>query len=138
MSDHYPPRPPGSGPYPGFGPGGSGPPPPPPAPGAYVPPPIPVVYGQVMAPYGAYQPAKSTNGFAIASMVIGIVSSLACYLGIFTGVLGLVLGLVALSQIRAAPERIGGKGMAIAGIVTSTIAIVIWVGLIVLIGLLDQ
>jgi hypothetical protein len=58
------------------------------------------------------QPAP-VNGLAIASLVLGILCCLP--------VVGLVLGLIALGQIRKKGER--GRGMAIAGIVLG------WVGI---------
>lgn len=62
-----------------------------------------------------------TSGMAIASLVLGIV-------GIFSAGLaaipGLVLGTVALVQIRASHGRLVGKGLAIAGVSLSALAIV--------------
>ncbi|MFE7841006.1 DUF4190 domain-containing protein [Streptomyces sp. NPDC057474] len=62
-------------------------------------------------PYPALRPPPPVNGFAIAALVLGVL----CFL---PGV-GLLLGIVALVQIRKKGER--GKGMAVAGIVLSTI-----------------
>jgi hypothetical protein len=77
--------------------GGSGTPPPPP------PPPPP--------PGGGYQPvAAGNNGFAVASLVLGI---LGC-LGI-AAILAVVFGFIARSQIRKSGQA--GDGMAVAGIV---------------------
>ncbi|MFM9372019.1 DUF4190 domain-containing protein [Streptomyces sp. Da 82-17] len=59
-------------------------------------------------PYG---PAPTTNGLAVTSMVLGILCILPP--------LGLVLGLVALSQIKRTGQR--GKGMAVAGVTLSSI-----------------
>lgn len=62
-------------------------------------------------------------GFAIASMVCGIVSLLCCCLSLFSLVLGIaavVLGVIAING------KYEGKGMAIAGIVTGGIGICIW------------
>lgn len=61
--------------------------------------------------YPALQPPPPVNGLAIAALVLGVL----CFL---PGV-GLLLGVVALVQIRKKGER--GKGMAVAGIVLSTI-----------------
>jgi hypothetical protein len=70
------------------------------------------------APYGyqpAYQVQRSTNGLAIASMVLGI-------LWIYWGgsILALIYGYVARRQIRERQQA--GDGMAITGIVLG------WVG----------
>ncbi|MDX2691324.1 MULTISPECIES: DUF4190 domain-containing protein [Streptomyces] len=61
--------------------------------------------------YPALRPAPPVNGLAIAALVLGVL----CFL---PGV-GLMLGVVALVQIRRKGER--GKGMAVAGIVLSAI-----------------
>jgi hypothetical protein len=63
-------------------------------------------------PYPQYAPRPSVNGLSIASLVVGIVCCVPP--------LGLVLGLIALSQIKKRGER--GKGMAIAGIALSSIS----------------
>lgn len=72
------------------------------------------VWGQGYSPYGRPSPI---NGVAIAALVLGIL----CFL---PGV-GLVLGIVALVQIRKRGER--GKGMAIAGSVLSCVGLALWV-----------
>ncbi|MBO9522202.1 MAG: DUF4190 domain-containing protein [Nocardioidaceae bacterium] len=96
--------------------------PPPPSPGQQ---PLPS-YGQQPPPppYGAppaYQPPRKTgtNGFAIASLVFGIIGG--C-------LLGLIFGIVALNQIKKNGQQ--GRGMAIAGIVLS----VLWFLVIVVLG----
>ena len=77
------------------------------------------------APYGFYPGAlpMSTNGLAIASMVCGIVGGFAC----IAWIPAIVMGFIALNQIKATDNRQPGRGMAIAGIVTG----VIWLVLIV-------
>ena len=65
-----------------------------------------------------------TSGFAIASLVFGI-------LGLFTlglgGVLGVILGIIAVVQIGGAPERLRGQGLAIAGICCSVVTLLLGV-----------
>ena len=58
-------------------------------------------------------------GLAVASMVLGILSLLlVCVaIGYVLAVIGLILGIVSLSQ------NYGGKGMAIAGVTTSSITL---------------
>jgi len=70
----------------------------------------------------AYQPSKSipsgnrtTSGLAITSLVLGI-SSFICT--ILTGLAAIILGVVALSKISSSNGRLGGSGLAIAGIIT--------------------
>lgn len=74
------------------------------------------------APYGPYgfRPPPATNGLAIASLVFGILW--------IVPVLGLVLGLVALRQIRRRGEQ--GRGMAIGGAVMSAAGTVAWAGMV--------
>jgi Domain of unknown function (DUF4190) len=92
------------------GPGAPPPPPPPPPPGGQWQP----------APGGPVGPTKN-NGMAIAALVCGI----AGFLCLIPGVLGIVFGFMAKSQIRQSNGAQTGDGMATAGIVLGFI----WVGL---------
>lgn len=68
-------------------------------------------------PYGAYgAPAPKTNGLAIASLVASVISL--CGLG---SIAGIVLGVVALNQIKVSGES--GRGLAIAGIVVGAVTL---------------
>jgi hypothetical protein len=70
---------------------------------------------------GAPAPAttpRTTNGLAIASMVLGIV-----WVYWIGSILALIFGYIAKGQINQSAGRQGGKGMAIAGIVLG------WVGI---------
>ena len=81
-------------------------------------------YGGVMAP---------NHGPAIASMVLGICSLVVWYAGIVTGIIGLALGLSSLKHVQPrGPKR--GRGMAIAGITCSIIALVLWILVIILVA----
>jgi len=70
-----------------------------------------------------------TNGLAIAGMVLGIVGALVAWVPCFGWILGIILGIIgaALSGIGLAQAgKIGsGKGMAIAGLILSIIAIIL-------------
>ncbi|MCZ0704137.1 hypothetical protein J2T56_002384 [Natronobacillus azotifigens] len=66
-----------------------------------------------------YRPAPPTNGKAIASMVIGILSIIIVWLGVVLGIIGIVLANRSLKEITATEQ--GGRGMAIAGLTTSII-----------------
>ncbi|MFB7030383.1 MULTISPECIES: DUF4190 domain-containing protein [unclassified Streptomyces] len=88
-----------------------------PAPGPYTSPGMPYAAGPYgppggpgTGPYG--QPARSTNGLAVASLVSGIVCCLPP--------LGLILGLVALPQIRKKDQA--GRPLAITGMVFSAVS----------------
>ncbi len=66
------------------------------------------------------------NGLAIASLVLGIVSFVICLPGVLTAIIGLVLGILALTRIANNPQGQGGKGAAIAGVILSPLALVLW------------
>ncbi|MEV7978872.1 DUF4190 domain-containing protein [Streptomyces sp. NPDC086519] len=94
--------------YPQYPQGPYGQQPPQPYPGPYQP------WGQG---YGPHVPQPPVNGLAIASLVLGL---LCCLPGV-----GLVLGLIGLSQIRRRGER--GKAMAVIGSVFSSVGLALWV-----------
>jgi len=71
--------------------------------------------------YG-YAPAR-TNGFAVASLVLGLVGWLPCGIG---SVLAIVFGFVARSQIKSSGGQQVGSGMATAGIVLGFIGAGFW------------
>jgi Domain of unknown function (DUF4190) len=80
-------------------------------------------YGQPgYGPYGAPPPSRPTNGMAVASLVLGIIGLVSCGL---TSIIGAILGHVAINRIKRTGEE--GQGMAMAGLITSYIAIVLWV-----------
>jgi Domain of unknown function (DUF4190)/Septum formation len=68
--------------------------------------------------YTAAQPASGTNGFAIASFILGLIGG---------SLLSVIFGIIALNKLRARPQR--GKGLAIAGLCLSGVWVV---GLVVL------
>jgi hypothetical protein len=99
-------------------------------PPSYGPPSGPPPYGPPSGPppYGP-PPTKKGAGLAIASMVVGIIALLLSWIPIINNlaailaVVGLGLGIPAL--IRARRGTAGGTGMAITGLVTSVLAIVL-------------
>jgi len=62
-------------------------------------------------------PYPQASGFAIASLVLGIL-----WLYWIGSILALVFGYLARGEMRRDPQRVGGRGMALAGIVLG------WVG----------
>lgn len=82
--------------------------------------------------YGTPQQPRpaTTNGFAVASLVLGIV-----WFGGLGAILALVFGYTALSQINRSAGYEGGRGMAIAGIVLGWIGVAGIVLMITLMGL---
>ena len=73
---------------------------------------------------------QRTNGYAIAGMVLGIISlfSFCCCVGLPFNLLGLIFSIVALMQINSQPETYSGKGLAIAGLITSGLSMVLGIG----------
>jgi len=68
--------------------------------------------------------APSTNGLAVASLVLGCLFCL-----MITGILAVIFGNVALSQIQRSQGAQRGRGLAIAGIVLG------WVGVAIIAAL---
>lgn len=77
--------------------------------------------------------ATPTSGLAIASMVCGIVSVILCYVNALAAIPAVICGHMALKQIRNAPVPVGGRGMAIAGLVTGYIGLTFQILMIVFI-----
>lgn len=75
---------------------------------------------QTYAPPQAYMQPPPSDGLAITSMILGIISILAScmYIGIIFGIPAVICGHMSLNKINKSPVAIGGKGMAIAGLVT--------------------
>jgi hypothetical protein len=99
----------------------------------------PAGYGQAPPPYGAPQPPAGfpppTNGKATASLIVGIttlVLSWCCGAGVF-GLIAIVLGVKGRSEIRRSGGAQSGEGIAMAGIVTGAIAILLGILVVVLI-----
>ncbi|GAA0396258.1 hypothetical protein GCM10009530_54740 [Microbispora corallina] len=94
-----------------------------PPPGPYAGPPADpygAPYGMPYPPYGQVPPRPRMNGFAVTSLVFGIIGGV---------LLSVVFGVIALRQIRRRGER--GRGLAVAGLVLSGA----WVAVIVAVAL---
>ena len=75
---------------------------------------------------------------ALLSMILGIVSvtiGFCCYFGVLTAPVAIGLGVYALSLIKKDPKKYGGKGMALAGIITGALYFVFLIIIILLYGL---
>jgi hypothetical protein len=81
------------------------------------------------------QPANSQ--IAVWSMITGLLSLLCCCGWYLVAPVAIVLGAVALSQLKRHPELTGG-GFAMAGIILGIVAILIWAALFVLVMLSPQ
>jgi hypothetical protein len=93
----------------------------PPAPTPPAPqPPAPSGYQAPDGNYGYSAPApQKTNGFAIASLVFGIIGGV---------LLALVFGYIALSQIKRSGGQQGGRGLALAGVTLGWV----WLGIVII------
>ncbi|MCI8339148.1 MAG: DUF4190 domain-containing protein [Lachnospiraceae bacterium] len=84
--------------------------------------------GQPYMGQGYMPQQKDPMGYAIAGMVLGIVSIVCCcspFVGGVTGVLGLIFSIMVLVQKRP------GKGMAIAGVICAAIGLILMVSMLV-------
>ena len=76
--------------------------------------------------YSTPQPQRQTRkGLAITSLVIGIISVPTLGLLVVGAMAGIALGAIALNRIKKEPMIYGGKGMAIAGIITSVVSLLL-------------
>jgi hypothetical protein len=95
--------------------------------------PGPPQYPAPEAPYSQYGQPQKTNGFAIASLVLGILGPCGLVIGL---ILAIVFGFIGLSQTKDGREK--GRGMAIAGLVCSGLWIVGLIGSVVLMVIFDH
>ena len=79
------------------------------------------------------QQAPRTSGLAITSMICGILGLIIPYLGFILAIIAIVFGSIAIHQTGSQPN-LGGRGMAIAGLVLGILAIALWAILISLIA----
>lgn len=70
---------------------------------------------------GALPEPPKTSGLAVASLVCGI-AGLCTFV---TAIVGVILGVIALRQIRRSNGRLGGDGLAIGGIATSCATLIV-------------
>jgi len=76
--------------------------------------------------YSDNQPQRQTrNGLAVASLVLGIISIPTLGLLGVGAITAIVLGSIALNRIKKEPAIHSGKGMAIAGIITSAVSLLL-------------
>lgn len=104
--------------------GGGGMSPPPPG-GGYVPPP-PSGYAAMSAAYAA----PRTDGLAIASLVIGILSivcTVAC-LGVVLGPTAAIMGFISRQRVASSGGALGGGTLAVIGLVLGILGFVASVG----------
>ncbi|WP_193211914.1 GYF domain-containing protein [Luteolibacter marinus] len=103
---------------------------------------VPELSGQ-LSPYAApssavpgyYPPAGiPSSGLAVASLVCGILSMVTfCMYGGIIGIPAVICGHLALSQIKSSAVPMAGRGMAIAGLVTGYLGLLVLASMITII-----
>ena len=78
----------------------------------------------------AYPTQRKTNGMAIAGLVLGILAFIQCCT-LLVGTLGIVFSCIAISQINKQPAEFTGKGMAVAGLITSAVGMLFNIALLI-------
>ena len=74
---------------------------------------------------------QSYQGFAITSMVLGILGLIGCWCGPVLGIVAIIFGVVANNGMKKS-NNFEGKGMATAGVVMGIISTVLWTLFIIL------
>lgn len=72
------------------------------------------------------------SGCAIASLVCGIISLMGCMYTGWIGIAAIICGHIAMSQMKKTP--LNGKGLAIAGLITGYIGILLTLILVIIMG----
>lgn len=74
-----------------------------------------------------------SKSLATASMILGIVGITVGWMcfGPIPGIASIILGAVALSQIKKTPDRVTGKQMAWAGIITGGVTVLLYIGVMI-------
>lgn len=105
--------------------GGFGAPPPGgPPPGGFGAPGVPPYGGPPYGATGAYNTGAKRSGMAVASLVLGIIGLIACFL-VLPSILAIVFAFVAFGAIKRSPQTVGGKGLATAGLVTGIVGLLV-------------
>jgi hypothetical protein len=75
---------------------------------------------------------RRTNPFALWGMILGILATVCCFcccLNVPLGALGLVFSIIGLLQINENPDMYEGRGLAVVGIVLSSVGLLCGLGL---------
>jgi hypothetical protein len=79
---------------------------------------------------------RATSGKATAALILGLLAC-PCVIGnVLTGAPAIIFGAIALGDINKSGGRLGGKGLALTGIITGALGVFILAPLAVMIGLL--
>ncbi len=79
------------------------------------------------SPVDMYAEPERTSISAILSLVLGL---LGCCGGL-TSIFAILLGIFGIMKIKSSKGRVGGMGLAIAGLIIGLITLVIWIGLLI-------
>ena len=88
-------------------------------------------YSPPGVPGGMYYQAPPTSGLAITSMVCGILGLVTCLM--LPGIPAVICGHMALNRIADPSMRLGGRGMAIAGLIMGYLSLLFIVGFFMMI-----
>jgi hypothetical protein len=94
--------------------------------------------GAEYAPGAGYAPQGAVTrrtGLAVASLVVGILSLLTFSLFFVGALAALVMGIVAVKRAGRQPNVYGGRGLAVGGIVTSALSLVVAVPLALILAI---
>ena len=94
-------------------------------------------------PY-AYLRPKSTSGYSITSLVLGILSFLVCcclpsrlfaIISLIVSITAIVMGILGIKQVNQNPFELDGKGLSVTGIVASSISLLLALILIIMMSI---
>ena len=89
----------------------------------------PVVWRAPPPPVYVKQPSQ---GLALASMITAIAGWVVGCFGPLPGIAALIMGMMALSQIKKSPESTGGKAFALVGVIVGGMSILLYATLIII------
>lgn len=67
-----------------------------------------------------------TSGFAVASLVLGILALLTPFFGLVFSILAITFGVIAQKAIARSRIALGGRGMALTGLILGTVSLALW------------
>lgn len=70
-----------------------------------------------------------TDGLAIASLIIGILSLLCC--GVILGPVAVIMGFISRGRITSSGGTVGGGGMAMGGLILGVVGFLLWVVVVI-------
>lgn len=97
------------------------------SPSTVAPPPPPQNLTAPYPSYNAYPQAQLKTGLATASLIIGILNFLFFGMFVIPIIVGIVISVIALKKINGSPYEYGGKSLAVGGLVTNIVSVVILV-----------